>query len=188
MMLSRRVRHAWAVIACCLLMALGACGPGTVGTGSGTDESGSDNLQFEPLGVCSTPFADTGLACGPGDPANLEPGTAAVRWADAGKTNQGATVLVALEGRTLGLQIACVRANFLGAWGRLPDGTLAFVGRYDSPDAPNGQPAITRVEPAPGEPDAVGWLQVDDGSGATLFGPWLVRRVEGAVEFQACPP
>lgn len=182
----RRVRAVIAWVG--LLVALGACGPGTVGTGSGTGDSGSEDIQYTPVGLCTAPFAETALAC-PTDIRDPDRGTPRVQWADANKDNEGAAVLAVLEGNGMTLQIACLQVNFTGRWGELPDGTLAFVGRYVSPDAPGeGQPAVVRVEDAKNEPDAVGWLQVDDGGNGTLFGPWIVRRVEGQVTFAACGP
>ena len=66
--------------------------------------------------------------------------------------------------------------------------TNGFVGRYVSPAAPEGKPAVVLVLPAPAEPTAVGWLEMVDASGATLFGPWLMRRVDGDLRFAACAP
>jgi hypothetical protein len=189
MMLFRTARRAGAVAACCLLMLLGACGPGVTGTGSGTGDDGNSDIRYEPLSICTAPFAEVALACDPlQDPADLDFGTAPVQWSDANKDNEGAVVLVAIDAQTLTLRLACGDVRFEGRWGRLPDDTLAFVGRYRGTSAPDGRPAITRLTAAPGEPDAVGWLQVDDDSGSTLFGPWLVRRVEGEVAFVTCLP
>jgi hypothetical protein len=189
MMLSRTVRLARTrvVAACCVLIALSGCGPGVVGTGSGTDDDGSEDIQYLPIGLCTAPFAEIGLACSP-DVSDPDRGTAPVRWADANKSNEGATALASLEAQGMRLDIPCAQVTYDGRWGKLPDGSIAFVGRYVSPNAPDGQPAIARVGAAPNEPDAVGWLQIEDASGSELFGPWLVRKVDGQVSFTACAP
>jgi len=187
MKFSRPVGRAWTrrLTAWALLMALSACGAGVMGTGAGTTRGGDDDIPYTPGGLCTAPFAQAALAC---PPATTDPdlGTATVQWADANKSNEGASVLATLEGHTLSLQVPCKASVFLGNWGVLQDGSLAFVGRYVSLDAPGGLPAILQVLAAPEEPDAVGRLQVLDSSGSILVGPWLVRRAEGLVQFAAC--
>jgi len=176
-----------ALAAVCLLVALGGCGPGVVGTGSGRGGEGGKDLAFTPLNLCTAPFEQSGLSCGSGTD-DRRSGTAPVSWSDANKSNDGAAVLAALEGSTLGLQIPCAEASFVGNWGELDDGGLAFVGRYAVPNLPDGGlPALAFVEPAPDEPTTVGRLRLEDTTGAILFGPWLVRRVEGQVGFGDCP-
>lgn len=166
------------------LSVLAGCGAGVVGTGGGTGDDGSSDIQYTPVGLCTADFADANLAC----PATKDPdrGTAPVQWSDANKTNEGASVLARLEINSMGLQVPCLQAGFLGSWGELPDGTQGFVGRYTTPESQAARPAIVYVLPAPNEPDAVGWLQVVDAAGVKLAGPWLVRRVEGNVGFAAC--
>lgn len=186
-MVSRTTSHAckggW--VAWVALVMLAGCGVGVGGTGSGTDDGGNDPIEFTPAGLCAAPFAETNLACPPNikDP---DRGTAAVQWADANKSNEGAAVLAVLEGNAMSLQVPCSEVTFTGRWGELEDGTLAFVGRYVGPDTIDARSAITRVTEVPNEPDAVGQLQVLDASGSTLFGPWVVRRVDGEVRFDAC--
>lgn len=167
-----------------MLVALAGCGAGVVGTGSGTDDEGGD-IRYTPGAVCKAPFAEVGLVC---ESAGKDPssGTTPVQWTDANKTNEGAAVLATLEGNRIVLQVPCSEMVFLGQWGSLEDGSFAFVGRYVSPQAPASRPAITVLLPAPNEPDAVGWLQVLDATGSELFGPWLVRRVGGKVQFGEC--
>lgn len=171
-------------IAALALLALAGCGAGVVGTGGGSGDDGSPDIQYTPVGLCTADFADAQLAC----PATKDPdrGTAPVQWSDANKTNEGATVLARLEVNGMGLSVPCLQAGFNGNWGELPDGTQGFVGRYTTQDPPTVQPAIVYVLEAPTDPDAVGWLQVVDAKGATLAGPWLVRRVDGTVSFAAC--
>ncbi len=166
------------------LWILAGCGAGVVGTGGGTGDDDSSDIQYTPVGLCTADFADANLAC----PATKDPdrGTAPVQWSDANKTNEAAAVLARLEINSMGLQVPCLQAGFLGSWGELSDGTQGFVGRYATPDTQAGRPAIVYVLPAPNEPDAVGWLQVVDAAGVKLAGPWLVRRVEGDVSFAAC--
>ena len=115
-------------------------------------------------------------------------GTAAVQWSDANKDNGGATVLAVPQVNGIELQLPCSRMSFTGRWGELQDGSQAFVGRATTPDTPDGLPAVLYVREIPDEPDAVGTLQMVDASGALLFGPWRVRRVEGEVRFAACGP
>lgn len=176
-----------AAITALAVLALGGCGAGVVGTGGGTGDDGSSDIQYTPVGLCTADFAPASLACRT-DIKDPDRGTAPVQWADANKTNEAAAVLARLELNGMGLQVPCLKAGFLGNWGELPDGTLGFVGRYTAPKFLLPQPAIVYVLEAPTEPDAVGWLQVVDARGATLAGPWLVRRVEGTVGFAACPP
>lgn len=168
------------------MLALAGCGAGVVGTGGGTGDDGPSDIQYTPVGLCTADFADASLAC----PASRDPdrGTEPVQWSDANKTNQAAAVLARLEANGLALQVPCLRANFSGNWGELPDGTQGFVGRYTTLSFAPVRPAIVYVLPAPNEPDAVGWLQVVDAAGVKLAGPWLVRRVEGPVSFAACAP
>lgn len=175
-----------AAITALAMLALAGCGAGVVGTGGGSGDDDSSDIQYTPVGLCTADFADASLAC----PATKDPdrGTAPVQWSDANKTNEGAAVLARLEINSMGLLVPCLQAGFLGNWGELPDGTQGFVGRYSTPDSQTARPAIVYVLEAPTEPDAVGWLQVVDAKGATLAGPWLVRRVEGNVSFAACPP
>jgi hypothetical protein len=183
---TRRAMSA-AMAAGLMLFALGGCGAGVVGTGGGSGDDGDDDIQYTPVGLCTADFAPDELACRT-DIKDPDRGTAPVQWADANKAGAGATVLARLELNGMGLQVPCLNASFLGNWGELPDGTRGFIGRYVSADLFSGQPAIVYVLEAPNEPDAVGWLQIVDGQGGKLAGPWLVRRVEGAVEFAACPP
>lgn len=166
------------------VLALAGCGAGVVGTGGGSGDDGSTDIQYTPVGLCTADFADANLAC----PATKDPdrGTALVQWSDANKSNEGAAVLARLELNGMGLQVPCLEASFLGNWGELPDGTLGFVGRYVTRQATAGLPAVVYVLEAPNEPGAVGWLQVVDAAGVKLAGPWLVRRVDGDVNFAAC--
>ena len=82
----------------------------------------------------------------------------------------------------------CSQAAFLGTWGELADGSLTFVGRYVDSKAVESRPAVVRVLPAPDEPGAVGRAEMLDAKGATLYGPWLIRRVDGAVRIAECTP
>ena len=41
-----------ALAALLVLLALGGCGGGVVGTGSGTGDDGTRDIQYMPLGVC----------------------------------------------------------------------------------------------------------------------------------------
>ena len=175
-----------AAITALALLALAGCGAGVVGTGGGTGDDGSSDIQYTPVGLCTADFAQASLACP--DTKDPDRGTAPVQWSDANKSNEAAAVLARLEINSLGLQVPCLQAGFLGNWGELPDGTQGFVGRYVTPDSQTARPAIVYVLEAPNEPDAVGWLQVVDAQGVKLAGPWLVRRVEGTIRFAACPP
>lgn len=187
----RFIRTAWracigAVAACTVVLGLAGCGAGVVGTGSGTDDDDTDDILYTPTPLCEASFAAAHLACPP-DGADFDIGTATVQWSDANKENGGAAVLARLEIQTMSLQVPCTQTNFLGNWGKLNDGTFGFVGRYTAKDSQSSRPAIVYLLPAPNEPDAVGWLQVMDNSGSELFGPWLVRRVDGTVTFGQCP-
>ncbi len=175
-----------ALAAVLVLIALAGCGGGVVGTGSGTGDDGTKDLQFTPLGVCAADFADLGLRCSTISPDPFR-GTSTVQWSDADKSRD-ATVLAILEGNSASLQAPCLQLAFLGSWGELSDGKVGFVGRYFSPQAPEGRPAVVRVVPAPTEPTAVGWLEMVDANGGTLYGPWLMRRTDGTVSFTSCAP
>ncbi|MBS0434536.1 MAG: hypothetical protein JSR75_06535 [Proteobacteria bacterium] len=188
MMFSTTARHACARAAAAwvVLLALAGCGVGVVGTGSGTGDDGNQDIQYTPLGLCTADFADAGLRCSTVSPDPFR-GTSTVQWSDADKSRD-ASVLAVLEGNGLSLQAPCSQLAFLGNWGELPDGTHGFVGRYVSRDAIDGRPAVVHVLAAPAEPTAVGWLEMVDASGATVSGPWLMRRVEGETRFAECAP
>lgn len=175
-----------ALAAVLVLLALAGCGAGVVGTGAGTGDDGTKDIQYTPRGLCSAEFADVGLRCSTISPDPFR-GTSPVQWSDADKSRD-ASALAVLEGNSASLQAPCQQLAFLGNWGELADGSLGFVGRYVSPAAPEGKPAVVLVLPAPAEPGAVGWLEMVDANGATLYGPWLMRRVDGEVRFAACAP
>lgn len=190
MRFSRSARGACigALAALLLPLALGGCGGGggVVGTGSGTGDEGAEGIQYTPLGVCTAKIADLELRC-PTDSPDPFRGTSNVQWSDADHSRD-ASALAVLEGNGAMLQLPCQQLAFRGNWGELPDGSVGFVGRYASPAAPEGKPAIVLVLPAPAEPTAVGWLEMVDASGATLFGPWRMRRVDGDSRFAVCAP
>ena len=103
-----------------------------------------------------------------------------MRWSDADHSRD-ASALAVLEGNgAIMLQLPCQQLAFRGNWGELPDSSVGFVGHYASQRPREPKPAIVLVLPAPAEPTAVGWLEMVDASGATLFGPWRMRRVDGA--------
>ena len=172
----------------CLLIALGACGPGTVGTGSGTGDDGGEDIQFTPAGLCAAPFAEASLACA-ADIRDPDRGTARVQWADANKTNEGASVLAVLEVNGMTLQIACLQVSFTGRWGELPDGTLGFVGRsiVATTQGRASRPS-SACKTCPRSPMPSASCRSKTRRGSSLYGPWLVRRVDGAVVFAACTP
>ncbi|QTN22622.1 hypothetical protein HZ992_21170 [Rhizobacter sp. AJA081-3] len=173
-----------AVVAWSLLIALGGCGGGVVGTGTGAGD-GPGDIPGTPAGLCAAEFASASLACAAGsdDPWR---GTSAVFWADIDGVDDGATVLAILEGNTMSLQVPCSQVAFLGTWFEFADGTLAFLGSFSDAEATEARAAIVRVLPAPDEPGAVGRLEMLDAKGATLYGPWLIRRVEGNVRIAEC--
>jgi hypothetical protein len=169
-----------------LLLALGGCGGGVVGTGSGTGDDGTKDIDYSPRGLCTADFADLGLRCSTISPDPFR-GTSTVQWSDADKSRD-ASALAVLDGNSTSLQAPCLQLSFLGTWGELPDGSVGFVGRYVSPAVTEARSAILHVLPAPAEPSAIGWLEMVDATGATLYGPWLMRRVDGEVRFSACAP
>jgi hypothetical protein len=175
-----------AMAACVTLFALGACGGGVVGTGSGTG-NGQQDIEYTAVGLCTAEFAGPSLIC---TSVSTDPfrGTATVQWADTDKSRDVAKVLAILEGNGMSLLVPCSQAAFLGTWGELADGSLAFVGRYVDSKAIEGRPAIVRVLPAPEEPGAVGRVEMRDADGSLVYGPWLVRRVDGAVRIAECVP
>lgn len=176
---ARCAMAAWA-----LSLALGACGGGVAGTGSGTGDD-PDEIAYTPVGLCTAEFAGPNLTC---EAVSTDPfrGTSTVQWADTDKSNDAATVLIVLEGNGMSLQVPCSQAAFLGTWGELADGSLAFVGRYVDSQAVEGKPAAVRVLPAPDEPGAVGRVEMLDAEGLRVYGTWLVRRVDGAVRIAEC--
>jgi hypothetical protein len=182
--------QAWRAARCAMaagvtLFALGACGGGVVGTGSGTGD-GQGDIEYTAVGLCTAEFAGSSLVC---KAVSTDPfgGTATVQWADTDKSRDAATVLAILEGNGMSLQVPCSQAAFLGTWGELKDGSLAFVGRYVDSKAIESRPASVRVLPAPEETGAVvGRVEMRDAAGSLLYGPWLVRRVDGAVSIAEC--
>jgi hypothetical protein len=175
-----------AMAACVTLLALVACGGGVVGTGSGTGD-GPRDIEYTAVGLCTAEFAGASLIC---TSVSTDPfrGTATVQWADTDKSRDAATVLITLEGNSMSLLVPCSQAAFLGTWGELADGSLAFVGSTVDAKAVEGRPAIVRVLPVPEEPGAVGRVEMRDADGSLLYGPWLVRRVDGAVRIAECVP
>jgi hypothetical protein len=171
-----------------VLLMLAACGPGTEGTGAGIDDVDDDiAIAYTPMDLCTAPFAATALSC-PAERTGTDLGTEAVQWADANKSNEGAQILVVLEGNVLRLRIPCREASVEGRWGMLTDGALAFVGRYMDPIAVgNGLPATVRIIAAKDEPEAVGWLEIYGQFGNPIYDSTLVRRVEGTVLPAECP-
>jgi hypothetical protein len=157
-----------------------------VGTGSGSGDDGPQDIEYTPRGLCTAEFAAGSLSCSTVWPDPFR-GTATVQWSDADKSRD-ALALVLLEGNGMSLQVPCRQIAFLGTWGELPDGTLGFVGRYAGPDSAEARPAVVHVLAAPNEPTAVGWMEMVDASGASLAGPWLMRRFEGETRFAACAP
>jgi hypothetical protein len=80
-----------------LLLALGGCGGGVVGTGSGTGDDGTKDIDYSPRGLCTADFADTGLRCSTVSPDPFR-GTSLVQWSDADKSRDAAALAV-LDGR-----------------------------------------------------------------------------------------
>jgi hypothetical protein len=173
-------------LAAALTLALAACGAGVVGTGSGTGDDSTQDIQYDPRGLCTADFAATALRCSAVSPDPFR-GTQPMQWSDADKDHDAA-VLVGVEGNGVGLQWPCKQLAFLGTWGQLPDGTLGFVGRYVSPQSSAGRPGVLHVMPAPNEPTAVGWVELVDAAGLTVAGPWLVRLADTPVKFAPCAP
>lgn len=164
-----------------LLVLLSACGGGVVGTGSGPGDPSENQPRYLPVPLCGADFAAAGLACFT-DGRDIDAGTLPVQWADA-----GAAALATLELNALALEVPCERLAFHGNWGQLPDGRRGFVGVASGPLDAGGRPAVASLVPAPEAPGALGWLRVASLDDRTLHGPWLVRRVDGAVVPAACP-
>lgn len=176
-----RVRLRRRAAAAALLFVLAGCGVGVVGTGSGKIDDGTKGIAFEPAEVCTAPFAGTGLAC-PTDATNRGgEGSAPVAWTGP------AGSLARVEGSLLALELPCTGVSFRGHWGRLDDGTLAFVGSAVDPRQSAPQAGLAYVLPVPEQPDAVGWLELADAGGRRLEGPFLMRRADGRVDAAACP-
>lgn len=182
----RRRLAAWIAVITCFPL-LQACGPGVVGTGSGTGDAGNDSIEYEPGNVCKSDFAGRGLDCA-GEGRLPGRGTDAVRWSDADATMSDARVALELEAQRMDLRQPCGNLDFTGQYGLLADGRSGFVGTVVSDAAPEARTVVAVVSAAVSTPTAVGWVQIEDAQGTLLHGPWLVSRVDTEPAFAACTP
>ncbi len=170
-----------------VLLVLGGCGAGVVGTGSGkgVDGGAKTGIAFTPLGICTAPFAESSLACSTDSTDPLR-GTAPVQWLDVPSADRAALVFAHPDGNGIGVEYPCLGLAFLGQWGELDDGTRGFVGSYVDNTSKESRPAVAYVLPDPAQPEAVGWLQMMDTSGTTLLGPTLLHHAEGELNAADC--
>lgn len=161
------------------LLSLAACGPGTVGTGTGPDNT--DYLALAgatPAPVCNAPWAER-LACsgnppmGGGNNQNRG-GTQPVWFASVGSV-AAADFVARFEGDAVVLEGGCPRQRFEGDWGMDAQGQSAFFGSLQS-GRPSPTPEIHRLEvrEAP-EPSAL-LLELQAPDGRRLLGPLLMQR------------
>lgn len=184
--------HRWLCLAliALLTLALGGCGPGVGGSGSGSSGGGggggSAGISFTAGDVCEADFSNDALAC---NGATREPGvgTRPVTWVDTAKAGE-TTVSATLEGHDITLDQPCAQIHFIGTWGSLPDGQVAFVGTLTDPAHPDGLPAMATISPDRNDPDAVGSVALLDAKGELLHPAWLLYKTDDSVAYAACTP
>lgn len=172
----RPVGLRWLMLIGSLSLLLG-CGPGVVGTGTGASV---------PADACAASFAPAVSLCTTNASGALTTDTRPIVLTDAAE-GEPARVVVTLTGDRMSLRVACQGLEFLGNWSRFEDGSLGYDGAVHSAAQPTPSRAILRVEPAP---SGSGWelrVHLQDDLGASLGGPWFVRRIAGPVVDAACP-
>lgn len=173
----RWFKPASALLGTALATLLMACGPGVVGTGTGASVAAD---------VCAASFASAVSQCTPSGSAGAAASTVTV-FVDA-QDGAPASLVVTLDGASLTLRLRCQNLSFSGQWSRLDDGRTVYDGTFRSTALPDGTRAFVQAEAAaPGS----GWdlqLTLQDPNGATLGGPWLLRRTAQPVVDAVCAP
>ncbi|TDP62564.1 hypothetical protein [Roseateles toxinivorans] len=156
-----------------LLLLLGACGPGTGGSGTGPD---SDYLWLagaKATSVCTAPFQAL-LIC-PGAPAAAEDrqGTKPIQYASA---TPDADMLVSFDTSKVVLQRGCPKLDYSGEFGVLPSGESLFFGSYTATGQVQHVAANLSFKAGAAADQMVMELRATDGR--LLLGPVMLNRVQ----------
>jgi len=177
--------------------ALGACGPGVGGSGTGTEPAAlgvtlpapqpvtTPTQGATPASLCRSALASA-LACG--SPAPSMPPVPSAPSAPTGGVSLAAPLWLAdrpvaprvqarIEGERLDLQAPCARLLFSGPWAQLGAQPPRFHGALD-----DGR--VATVE-ANAEGNAL-WLTLRDGAGTVWLGPVRLQPVAGPQGFGGC--
>jgi len=155
-----------------LVLSLGACGPGTGGTGGDT----SDYLWLagaKATSVCTAPF-QAQLVC-PAAPAAAgdKLGTKPVQYATVAPD---ADLLVSFDADKLVLQRGCPRLDYSGEYGLLPNGDGMYFGSYTAAGQVEQLAGNLSFKAGTAADQLVMELRATDGR--LLLGPVTLKRVE----------
>jgi hypothetical protein len=162
------------------LFALVACGPGVVGTGTG-----SAPVPTASADVCAVSSLGTTLDCAATGGAP-EGGTEPVVWSDADAQGANASARANVSGNNIVLVVPCRGLRFEGTWSVLSDGSTAFAGAYVDAASSLARVSILRVSAASsGASSSLVQAQLIDDA-ATTVGTWTLARTQGTPTFAAC--
>lgn len=184
----RLARMAATMLSVSLSAWLSACGPGTGGTGSVTSNDAFAQYGAQQDTVCSSSFSDT-LSCSMRSGYGPDPdGTGPATFVEHNKVGEVLS-LARMDGNHVEWTQRCPSAQFSGDWGRLPDGSTAYVGWFTSLDSPGWQVArmsVDRPEVAEGQPTLI-TFRVTDPAGVVLAQTvGLVRDDQGVLPPPTC--
>ncbi len=180
-----RQRCTHALLTAALAAAIGGCGPGTGGTGTG-QASSLASFNATAASLCSSAFASVLACAGSGNvnnmPGDVGPGTMMVRFADV---SSGGNVAVTFQANSVELLSRCQRIVFAGDWGITAPTDARFFGNYVIETVGTQVPASVSVQTVAG-----GDLQLvlREADGRVVLGPVRVQQVPAPVAQPApCP-
>ena len=165
-----------------LLLAVGGCGPGVGGTGTGEGYA-LDFFGARAASVCSASFA-TELKCpsriviGP-TRVDLTKGSELVVWVDDPENGQ---ISARIDGSEIDFRSACEGVQFAGTWGTTADGAGRFFGHFTRPGVDIASPGTLTVLT---ERTGLAYV-LSDAQGAVVFGPVILQRAETASTASSC--
>lgn len=166
-----------------LLLAVGGCGPGVGGTGTG-DSYALDYFGARRASVCSASFAGAlkcpaSIVVGPA-PVAAEAGSELVLWVDDPASAQ---VIARINVSDVDLNAQCGGVRFAGTWGETSEGTRRFFGYFTAAGAEVAAPGTLTVESMDG---AVLSYELSDAEGRTVLGPVALQRADSEPTLSAC--
>ena len=165
--------------AAALLLCLAACGPGTGGTGTGSEVLSTFGATS--ASVCSADFAKD-LAC---SAASLPTaGTQPVHYSNLAS---GATLAMTIEGNHVQLWSRCTALSFSGDWGLKVPAEARFFGLLS--DTAGAAPRLATLDALPA-PDATAnlVLTMREADGKLVLGAVTLERLLAPVTVAAkCP-
>lgn len=169
-----------------LLLALGGCGPGVGGTGTGDQSYPLEYFGAKAASVCTASFAGQ-LKCPSRiviGPTRVDPteGSEPVVWVDDATNSR---VSARIDGSDVEFDAPCENTRFVGTWGTQADeGTGRFYGYYSDSSLSFSVPATLTVLAANGRGLA---YVVQDANGQVVFGPRVLQRGNGEAPSAQCP-